>query len=307
MFGDLETGGIVFEVVAASGSPAGRSPPKWVQLTPRGEVEARDGRRFVFEPEKLAAAFAAGGIDLPIDFDHETEFAMVNGTRPARGWIVEVQARPEGLFGRVEWLTDAVEALSARRYRYISPTFWKEGDGVTARLLKGAALVTSPALGMPAVASANSKDRSVKLPLEIAKALGLAETASTDDAVTAIKALAGNGPEMASTLAAMASVVKEMNEMKRSFGTRNVSSKVETAIKSGVFPPALRGWATELCSSNEASFDAFVSTVGTPFAFLTKETVIDHSLIEAANAGPASSTDTMIAQQLGIDPAAMKA
>jgi phage I-like protein len=304
MLGDLETAGIAFEVVAASGNG---SPPLWVQLTPRGAIEARDGRRFVFDPEKLVAAFKAGGVDLPVDFDHETEFAMVNGHRPARGWIVELAAKPAGLFGRVQWLPDAIVALKARSYRYISPTFWRDTDGVTARLLKGAALVTSPALGMPAVASANSKDRPMHLPPEIAAALGLPDDTSVDDAVKAIQALPSSAPEMAATLAAMATVVKELKDVKRLAGAKNVAAKVETAIKSGVFPPSLRDWATELCSSNEASFDTFVEKTGTSFAHLFKEKTYDVSRLAAGEDQADSSTEAMIAQQLGIDPAKMKA
>ena len=55
---------------------------------PRDQVTARDGQVFIFEPE----------------------MAMITGTKPARGWIVELAARPAGLFGRVDWLDDAVRA-----------------------------------------------------------------------------------------------------------------------------------------------------------------------------------------------------
>lgn len=178
-----------FEVAVAAmrdGSPMHPSP--WIQLTPRGQVTARDGRSFFFDPEKLAAAFTAGGVKLPIDFDHETEHVETLGAKPARAWIVGVEARPEGLFGNIEWLKDAVEALAAKAYRYISPTFFLEKDGKSARYLKSAALVTSPALGMPALASAQTTTETRPMKALLAK-LGLTENATEDEAIAKLSAL----------------------------------------------------------------------------------------------------------------------
>lgn len=302
--GELETGGFAFEVVGANAS-GDRVPPEWVQLTPRGAVEARDGRRFVFDPEALAAEFAAGGVDLPIDFDHETEFSMVNGSRPARGWIVELQARPTGLYGRVSWLPDAVAALKARAYRYISPTFWRGSDGVSARLLKGAALVTSPALGMPAVASAQRTGvKTMSLPQQITAALNLPDDASAEDAVSAIKALAGGGGAMASTLSALATAVNELNTLRHNTGNREVEAKVTNAIYAGRLPPSLKEWGLELCASNEAAFDTFIEK--TVNIIPLGESRYDLSFLSARDGQPDTATDAMIARQLGVDPARMK-
>ena len=291
-------------------------PPKsagaqWVHLLTHGEMSARDGRCFV-----LADAVAvvertmarAGKAYLPVDYEHQTDLAEFNGKpAPAAGWISQFSVRDDGIWALVEWTAKARAMLAAREYRYISPTFMADPETKAVRIILRAALTNNPALDLTALASARpTGEGSMKLPVEIAKALGLIETASVDDAVTAIQGLSGNAPATVSTLAAMANVVKELNDLKRSFGSRNVSSKVETAIKSGAFPPALRGWARELCASNEASFDAFLSTVGTTYAHLAQERDHDLSFIERASAQPVSSTDIMIAQQLGLDPAAMK-
>lgn len=184
----LTTGGFVFDVATASGSPAGAAPPEWIQLTPRGAVTARDGRPFVFDPEQLAATFTEGGLKIPVDFEHESEFTVTLGARPARAWIEAVEARPGGLFGKVDWLPDAVAALAAKAYRYISPTFYLAADKKTARLIKAAALVSAPALSMPSLASAVDDQRSIAL-ARVSLELGLLSTATAEDAIAAIRQL----------------------------------------------------------------------------------------------------------------------
>ncbi|SFD79660.1 Mu-like prophage I protein [Bosea sp. CRIB-10] len=254
----LSAGGIVFAVEMATARDGSRTPPEWIQLTPRGQVTARDGRLFRFDPEKLVAAHQAGGIDLPLDFDHETEMAMFSGTKPARGWIVELQARPEGLFGRVDWLPVAVEALSSRSYRYISPTFWREEDGVTARLMKGAALVTSPALSMPAIASASNEDHSMDLK-DLLGLLGLAETATAAEASTAIAALKTPDPERFvakaqhdATVAALSAAQAEIQAGKDAAQLAKCEALIDDAVKGGKVAPAARDHFLSLA---KASFD----------------------------------------------------
>lgn len=252
----LVAGGVAFAVEMAAGQDGARTAPDWVQLTPRGQVTARDGRVFIFEPEKLVAAHQAGGIDLPFDFDHETEMAMITGTKPARGWIVELAARPAGLFGRVDWLDDAVRALAARAYRYVSPTFWLDADGITARLMKGAALVTSPALGMPAVASASTKDQSMDLK-DLLGLLGLAATATAAEASTAITALKTPDPENFvakaqhdATVAALSAAQAEIKLGKDAAQLALCTTLVDEAVKAGKVAPAAKDHFLALAKAN---------------------------------------------------------
>ncbi|RWE48621.1 MAG: hypothetical protein EOS24_34125, partial [Mesorhizobium sp.] len=71
----------------------------------------------------------AGSTDLAIDYDHQTVFGAipgVGGKAPAAGWIKELQARDDGIFGRVEWTAAASAAIKAGEYRYLSPVFFHE-------------------------------------------------------------------------------------------------------------------------------------------------------------------------------------
>ena len=72
--------------------PAGEAPA-WVHLLPSGATTARDGRRFILaEPEAVIAAFEAGRIDLPVDYEHQADKPVnrANGPVPA---AVDTQAR----------------------------------------------------------------------------------------------------------------------------------------------------------------------------------------------------------------------
>lgn len=263
----LETGIAAFEVVLASAQAGAEpQPPEWVQLTPRGDVVARDGRPFRFDPERLAAVFSEGGLKLPIDFEHESEFTITLGARPARSWIVEAQARPEGLFGRVEWLPDAVAALKAKAYRYISPTFYRDADGVTASLVKAAALVAAPALGMPALASAKPHNGATMLK-DLLLALGLAETASASDAVTAIALLKAGDPskfvpkaQHDATVTALAAAEKKIQDANDAAQAVRCTTLVDEAVAGGKIAPAAKDQYLALAKSNfdgtKAAIDA---------------------------------------------------
>ena len=130
--------------------------PEWVMLMPAGRLNARDGRRWrLTDADAVVNATRAGaaGLDLPIDFEHQTQLAAKNGQpAPAAGWIRQLQARAGALWAHVEWTARAAAMLKAREYRYLSPTFFHTRDGIVMRI-EGAALTNAPALAMPALAS----------------------------------------------------------------------------------------------------------------------------------------------------------
>jgi phage I-like protein len=96
--------------------------PEWIRILPRGKVELVDYRD-PFEVDEAALAemvaeFRSRGVDLVIDYEHQS----LQGDRaPAAGWIKELEARDDGLWGRVEWTAQAREYLRQKEYRYFSP------------------------------------------------------------------------------------------------------------------------------------------------------------------------------------------
>jgi phage I-like protein len=144
---DVALGAVTLDV-------SGAAAPEWVKVTPRGSVVTRDGRSYRFDPEKLLARFAADGVDIPVDLDHAISRKTTFGERAdAVGWVKELHSRADGLYARVEWLKEGLDALAARTHRFISPTF-RHDDSGSATWLHSVALVAAPALAMPALAAA---------------------------------------------------------------------------------------------------------------------------------------------------------
>ena len=89
-----------------SALPAGSTGqgPEWVHLIPAGTFSGADGRGpyTLHNPEAVITASIAAG-KLPIDENHAIDLAAPKGgPSPARGWIVELQSRTDGLWGKVE-------------------------------------------------------------------------------------------------------------------------------------------------------------------------------------------------------------
>lgn len=115
--------------------------PEWVMLARVGVWHGHPtvGTQRI-APEHLRGAldyfdrhYAAHGKDLVVDYDHASVAApAVNA--PAAGWIRDLELR-EGdteLWGRVQWTTEAANAIAGRRYRYVSPVFrFNQPDRVT--------------------------------------------------------------------------------------------------------------------------------------------------------------------------------
>jgi len=121
--------------------------PDWVHLLPMGKFGGADGRgpwTVANALAVIAASMAQGR--LPVDENHATDLAAPAGQpSPARGWIVEMQARPDGIWGRVEWNETGRTMLAARTYRSISPVFIHSPNGAVTQILR-AALTNVPNL-----------------------------------------------------------------------------------------------------------------------------------------------------------------
>ena len=94
------------------------------------------------------------GVDLMIDFDHET--------REAAGWIKEVFLSDDGdtLLGLIKWTPKGVVSLTGKEFRYLSPEFtlnWVHPHTGVAHgpTLLGAGLVNRPFLKMDAIVELN--------------------------------------------------------------------------------------------------------------------------------------------------------
>lgn len=282
--------------------------PEWIKVAPRGAFSARDGRQFNVSPEALVERFNADGIAVPIDIDHATVKKAASGDEAgAVGWIEELQARADGLYGRVKWLADGLRVLAAKSHRYISPAFPAGKDG-RAMWLHSAALVAAPALSMPAVASAISTEQGASDmdAKPIALALDLAEAAGQTDILAAILSLKQKATmQTASASTSLATLAVGLSKDRVALIRTQREQKAEEAIRRGIIPPSLRQWSIDLMAVDEQQFDTFCANVGMPLAYLSKSGISDEQ-IATLGAGGASEqitgAATNIARQLGIDP-----
>ena len=185
-------------LAASMNLPEGDAAPEWVHLLPvtAGAIETFDGRG----PYQIADAAAVISASMewergiPIDENHATDLAAPKGQEaPARGWIKEMQARADGIWGRVEWTKAGAELVADHAYRGISPVMILHADKKTVRLIPRASLVNTPNLrGLTALHQEQSMDLT-----KLAEALGLPATATMDDIIAAVgKLKEGGKPEV---------------------------------------------------------------------------------------------------------------
>lgn len=172
---------------AAIDLPDSAEVPEWVHLLPAGQggIQTYDGRG----PYKLAdmQAVIASSMQsergMPIDENHTTDMALMNGAgAPARGWIKALEARADGLWGRVEWTRAGKELLADRAYRGISSVFNHLTDNTITRVLR-ASLTNKP--NLKGLVALNTENAAMSF-AAIAKALGLGDDASEEAILAAI-------------------------------------------------------------------------------------------------------------------------
>ncbi|MES0034702.1 phage protease [Mesorhizobium sp. M0046] len=233
----------------------------WVQLIPAGRFSGRDGQGPWVAGDKASMEQIvantrrwAGSTDLPVDYDHQTVFGAVpgvGGKAPAAGWIKELQARDDGIYGRVEWTEAAAAAIKGLEYRYLSPVFFHEKTTGRVLAIRMAGLTNTPNLDLVAVAASalfplnNQTGDSMD---KILAALNLAKGTNEDGIVAAINAYLTSSTAIAKAagltetakpdeiVAAVNSIVADRTKFAQAAGLA-VTAKAEeivTAVQSAI-------------------------------------------------------------------------
>jgi phage I-like protein len=278
--------------------------PEWIQLLPAGpQIAGRDGRCWTMnDPLALVEAFNAEGAPLPVDWEHAQHIAAPQGRpAPAAGWIEAIEARGDGVWGRVDWTARGREAVASREYRFISPAFTFAASGEIARL-KGAGLVNRPNLRLAALNHEESH-----MDKELLKALGLAAGATLADAIAkadeltvALNRSAAPDPaafvpradyQLAMNRAAQAE--EQIAAIRREAHEAEISAEVEAAVKAGKIAPASRDYHLATCR-NEGGLALFKKLVAeSPSLFTTTKTEGDPELRSAVCAEERDALERM--------------
>lgn len=269
----------------------------WLRLIPAGTFSGRDGRGPYHAGDKADLDRIAdmtrrynGATEIVIDYEHQTLAAKENGKpAPAAGWIKEIEARDDGLYGRVEWTANAAAAIDAKEYRYLSPVYYHTKDGKVL-VLQHAALTNTPNLDHMQVSA-----HSVLFPPEqevtmktVLAALGLAESASEGEALTAVNSLladrkaitaaAGLAEDAAASVivAAMSAsagqpdpskfvpislvtaMQADIQTLRGTLDQDKAEKAVGDAIRDGRLTPAQKDWALSYHRADPAGFAEFV-------------------------------------------------
>lgn len=250
----------------------GTTAPEWLHLLPATSFKGVDGRGPYAAPDAnaLIALFNAESRKLPVDENHAIDLAGKSGhPSPARGWIVELQSRDDGVWGRVEWTDEGQSLVTGKSYGYLSPVFLHSAAKPyrVDKLLR-VALTNDPNLNF--LTSLHSRQETEMLE-ELRKALGLPETA------TEAEVLAG----VASAHAANQANVALMAKIREASGldATVTGDALVTALQTRGKPTATEAENTEL-KTQLVSLQSQLTSLATDTA--RKEAV---TTIEAAIAG----------------------
>lgn len=298
------------ELLSHAISPGGE---QLVHLVPSGTFKGRDGRG----PFTLADANAviqasrefAGTRQIPIDYEHQIDFAAKNGKpAPAAGWIKGLQARADGIWGQVKWTKKAAQHIASGEYRYISPVlFIAKGE---IKYLPRAALTNTPNLNeLTALFSTNTQtateENSMKEFLaKLAKILGLEDGADESSIITAIQDLTASpqsgaiDPSQFVPIGEFERVVAEVNSLNQGVVLQAAQAHVNTQIINGNMPPYLKDWGIALCGVNKPAFDAFIHRTKGLFNRLTTQVVFNSQL--SGQAAPLTDDEKEVCMRMGI-------
>jgi len=349
-----------------SGAPGkGATAPTRIHVMPLGTWHGADGRgpykNDAANAARVVAASAADKRPLPIDYDHALDLALgqkAGQPAPASGWIVGLEVVNDGtanagiwapgIWATVEWTPGGETAVASREYRFISPVFDLAKDGTVLRIVR-AGLTNVPNFpSLAALASQttnpngdNPMDENMK---KLAALLGLAETATPEEVMAAVKALQDAATQAAAAtktaaaalglkedagLAVVAAAIapalavakadgakaagtqtgaadqptiatlnKEIAELKAGKAAESAETAVASAMAAGKLAPAAKAWALDYAKTNPQGFADYVKAVP---AVLTPGT--DTPAIAAqTGASGLTATELAVASKLGVAP-----
>ncbi len=126
----------------------GKVEPDWLHLLPAGRVQTFDGAaQLQINSMALLASALRPGETLPIDENCAPDKAALFGqTAPARGWITALQARGDGLWGKVAWTPEGQKLVCDKAYAWVGAVLAVDRSGIIIGLV-GACLTNLRSLG----------------------------------------------------------------------------------------------------------------------------------------------------------------
>lgn len=166
--------------------------PTEIRILPLGQVHSQKGD-FTVDDESfnlIRKQFKDRRLDLVIDYEHQT---LADVQAPAGGWIKDIYKGSDAIMAKVEWTDRASEYLKNKEYKYLSPVVLVRKKDQKATAIHSVALTNTPAIdGMFALVNSldieDIQEGGTIMDLkELAKALGLPETATEEEVKKAVE------------------------------------------------------------------------------------------------------------------------
>ena len=279
---------------------------KAVRVLPLGEFAPNDGRplksgRWFVTAERaqqIAAYWQSKPEKFCIDYHHSTQtVAKVGGKAPAAGWAegATFEVRADGVYVRVDWTEQARAEIADKQFLYISPVFVYDEDTGEVFALLMAALTNIPGLtGLTELNAAMlsqffDQPKEDTMDKQLLKALGLAEDAKPEDAVTAVAKLQADLTAANEKVAALSAEVDthkgtvatlqaqvsaggsaddkqviaqlqaQVSTLQSENNERAVNELVEAALEDGRLSSVTEKWARDLGKKDVAQLQAFLN------------------------------------------------
>ena len=283
---------------STSAEAAEGAAPDWIEVMPAGTFMGVDGRGpwTLKDAAAVVSASSEAGRPVPVDYNHQTVFAVINGSAsPAAAWIDRFEVREGAIWAHVDWTADGAHAVASKAYRFISPTFRHDTKTGEIQKIVSVALVNNPNIAeLPAIASqtgdtmdellqalrtalglSNDADQAAILAAcrssatetasalqPLAVELGLAGNASVADiAASARTKLATGTPDPAKfvPMAAFAELQGQVAELRGTAAQDKATTAVNAAMQAGKVTPALKDWALSYAAKDPVGFDGWVA------------------------------------------------
>ena len=315
-----------FATVLALSASGDSTPPTEVRLFAAGYNPSTKGT-FLFDEEAARCVMQAAserGVEFPFDYAHgmTDPLGMLNPSEAgkAAGWF-KLEVRDGALWAvDIRWTEPAAAAIAAKEWRYFSPSFRADDSGRVLELLC-VGLTNTPALhNLTPLVAASVVDETAAHPKEhrmktLLIALGLADTATEAEAVTALSRLTSGIKDVLTATAtaslseavgaiqgmkAAADQVKQLSaqlaELQAAQAAREVESIVEAGMKEGKITPAQKDVMLSMGTKDIEMLKGFLATA--PKIVAGKE----HKEPGAGGEASLSGVDRTVAQLLGVDP-----
>ena len=211
-----------------------------VQLVPKGEFAHREGLQVigVEELERMLKGAKRHGRDIPVDFGH---LSFEEGDAEAAGWVLlnSLEVRPDGLFGDVDWTTEAEEKLRRRKFKYLSPVFthnpdWKEEGRLRLERVVSFGLTNHPNISAmkPLLNQIKMEGTMDELLSELKSLLGMPTEKGSVEPEEALEKAIGRLSDAAETASRVAEL-KEMLSLPEESGMAELMEELEKRLADG--------------------------------------------------------------------------